>query len=108
MIRTAATPSVGCGEPHGSRTPESTSIRALPGLRLSNYRRAGLSPEPRVLTAAARSYLPDFGEPPGWSRPMRQRRMRVIRRHRAFSRSGLGIRVPLANLVKAANVAASW
>ena len=38
---------------------------------------------------------------------MRQRRMRVISRRQAVSRSGLGMHVPLANLVKAANAAAS-
>jgi hypothetical protein len=38
---------------------------------------------------------------------MRQRRKRVISRRQAVSRSGLGICVPLANLVKAANAAAS-
>jgi hypothetical protein len=38
---------------------------------------------------------------------MRQRRLRVISRRQPVSRSGLGIRVPLANLVKAANAAAS-
>jgi hypothetical protein len=38
---------------------------------------------------------------------MRQRRLRVISRRQSVSRSGLGIRVPLANLVKAANAAAS-
>jgi len=38
---------------------------------------------------------------------MRQRRMRVISRRQPVSRSGLGIRVPLANLVKAVNAAAS-
>jgi hypothetical protein len=38
---------------------------------------------------------------------MRQRRLQVISRRQAVSRSGLGIRVPLANLVKAANAPAS-
>jgi hypothetical protein len=38
---------------------------------------------------------------------MRQRRLRVISRRQAVSRSGLGIHVPRANLVKAANAAAS-
>ena len=38
---------------------------------------------------------------------MRQRRMRVISRRQAVSRSGLGMRVPWANLVKVANAVAS-
>ena len=38
---------------------------------------------------------------------MRQRRLRVISWRQPVSCSGLGIRVPLANLVKAANAAAS-
>jgi hypothetical protein len=38
---------------------------------------------------------------------MRQRRMRVISRRQTVSRSGLGIGVPMATLVKAANAAAS-
>ena len=38
---------------------------------------------------------------------MRQQRTRVISRRQAVSRSGLGMRVSWANLVKAANAAAS-